>query len=85
MLKPCWTYDQVLDALGGPAGVAKVTHQTSGSVCNWRRRQGKFPCKHYPKMKIALEERGYFAPIALWSFAGARAPEHQPETGSQAA
>jgi hypothetical protein len=69
-LKPLWTYNAVLDALGGPGEVGKLTGQTSAAVCNWRRLRGVYPSKYYFTLKVALADRGFYAPIALFGFHG---------------
>jgi hypothetical protein len=69
-LKPLWTFNAVLDVLGGPGEVGKLTDQTSAAVCNWRRLRGLFPSKYYFTMKAALADRGFYAPISLFGFHG---------------
>jgi hypothetical protein len=76
-LTPLWTFEDVVDALGGTMAVARITHQRSSSaICSWRNHRGLFPAKYYFEIKGALAEAGYFAPISLFSFySSARARE----------
>ncbi|WP_338834765.1 hypothetical protein [Bradyrhizobium septentrionale] len=69
-LQPLWTFNDVVDALGGPVAVGRITGQTCAAVCNWRRYRGLFPSKYYFCMRAALADEGYFAPISLWGFYG---------------
>jgi hypothetical protein len=69
-LKPLWTFKKVVDALGGPVAVGRITGQTCAAVCNWRRYNGRFPSKYYFCMRAALADEGHFAPISLWGFYG---------------
>ncbi len=62
------TYNAVVDALGGPVAVGRLTGQTCAAVCNWRRYRGLFPSKYYFCMQTALADAGYRAPISLWGF-----------------
>jgi len=72
LLKPLWTYDEVVDALGGSGKVGKLCDgQSSAAVCNWKRVRGVFPSWYYFTIKAALADRGYFAPISLFGFHGA--------------
>jgi hypothetical protein len=66
-LSPLWTFDEVVDALGGLKGVEQLTGMTAATICNHRRRQ-VFPSKYYFCMKVGLDDRGFYAPISLWSF-----------------
>ena len=58
-LIPLWTYDDVVAALGGRNGVAKLTRQPAHAVSAWQNKRGKFPTKYYLIMKCALEDAGY--------------------------
>jgi hypothetical protein len=69
-LQPLWSFKEVVDALGGPVAVGRLTGQTCAAVCNWRRYRGLFPSKYYFCMRAALADEGYFAPISLWGFYG---------------
>ena len=62
--------NDVIDALGGPLMVGRLTDQTCAAVCNWRRIRGVFPSKYYFTLKCALADHGYFAPISLFGFHG---------------
>jgi hypothetical protein len=70
-LQPIWTFNEVVEVLGGPVAVGRLTGQTCAAVCNWRRHRGLFPSKYYFCMREALADDGYFAPISLWGFYGA--------------
>lgn len=59
------TAGEVMDALGGNAGVAELTGSTSKAVSNWRSF-GRFPAKFYLVMTAALAGKGMRAPAALW-------------------
>ena len=67
-LTPLWTFDEVVDALGGLKGVEQLTGMTPATTCNHRRMRQVFPCKYYFCMKAGLEDRGFYAPISLFSF-----------------
>ena len=66
-LTPLWTFDEVVDALGGNKGVEKLTGMSSPLVCGHRRR-GTFPAKYYFCIKAGLEDRGFYAPISMFGF-----------------
>ena len=65
------TTSEVLDALGGNAGVAELTGSKPKAVLNWRSFD-KFPANTYAVMIAALQERGKTAPASLW---GMKQPE----------
>jgi hypothetical protein len=68
-LQPLWTFNAVVDALGGTMAVARLTGQRSSSaICSWRNHRGLFPSKYYFEIKGALADRGFFAPVSLFSF-----------------
>ena len=69
MMQPVWTFEDVIDVLGGPSAVARLTYQHSQSIPIWRK-QGSFPTRYYFVMKCALADRGYYAPLSLWAFYG---------------
>ena len=68
ILKPLWTYDEVVAALGGPSSVARITGQARQAPVAWKKQTGKFPARHYSKIKFALAEVGHYAPIHLFTF-----------------
>jgi hypothetical protein len=68
LLKPLWTYDDVVAALGGKECVGKLTRQPPHAVNAWQKQRGKFPTKYYFAMKGALADAGYWAPIDLFAF-----------------
>lgn len=65
-MQPLWTFDAVIEALGGTAAVTKMTRQANSAVPNWRAKRGRFPSKYYASMKGSLARRGYYAPPELW-------------------
>lgn len=67
-LSPLWTYDAVLEALGGAKAVGILCDQNANAPYTWRSARGKFPAKYYFVMKGALRDAGYWAPIQLWGF-----------------
>jgi len=67
-LSPLWTYDAVLEALGGAREVGALCDQNANAAYAWRSARGKFPSKYYLTMKGALRDKGYWAPISLWGF-----------------
>jgi hypothetical protein len=69
-MTPLFDFDSVVDVLGGPTAVARLTyHRASQSVCNWRNKRGRlFPAKHYFVIKCALAEKGFLVPISLFDF-----------------
>jgi hypothetical protein len=68
LLKPVWTYDDVVTALGGWNGVAKITRQPPHAVKAWQKQRGKFPTKYYFAMKGALADAGYRVSLDLFGF-----------------
>jgi hypothetical protein len=72
-MRPLWDFDSVVEALGGTAKVARLTGNASSAVCVWRRHKGLFPAKYYFRMKGPLADRGYYAPISLFTFDGEHA------------
>lgn len=71
MLHPLWNFDDVVEALGGPTAVGRLTGQPASGVCNWKRGpRARFPPKYYFLIKLALEDKGYYAPLDLFGFVG---------------
>jgi hypothetical protein len=84
-LQPLWTFNEVLDVLGGPGAVGDICEGKScACVCNWRSYNGKFPAKYYWDIKAALADTdpGYFAPISLFTFNNSEA--HSKENNQAA-
>jgi hypothetical protein len=71
-MTPLWDHQSVVDVLGGPTAVGRLTRNLYGSnaVSNSVRRR-RFPAEHYFIMKEALADKGFFAPIELWGFTSA--------------
>jgi hypothetical protein len=82
-MKLLTTFDEVIDELGGLGEVAHLTGRSKSSVCNWRRKTGRFPTVLFFIMRRALKMRGATAPPALWGFTGELMPAD--EEGSLAA
>ena len=59
------TLSEVIDALGGPSAVAKLTGTKLPAVSNWQQF-GRFPAKTYLVMSNALKLHGKVASSALW-------------------
>jgi hypothetical protein len=72
MLLPVWTVDDIVETLGGPTAVGRLTGQPASGVCNWKRpgQSARIPPKYYFIIKVALEDRGYYAPLDLFGFRG---------------
>ena len=62
----------VIEALGGPEQVCKLTGANKKQAWNWHGRAGIFPAAYYVVMIRALQERNYEAPATLWSMKGIR-------------
>lgn len=54
----------VIDELGGTAGIAALTGAKPKAISVWRT--GSFPWKTYPVITAALHERGKSAPQSLF-------------------
>lgn len=59
------TSDEVIDALGGTARVAELTHRLPQSVSNWRKA-GRLPSDTFLIISGALKSKGMAAPPSLW-------------------
>lgn len=59
------TATQVFDALGGNAGVGKLTGAKSSAMSMWRQAES-FPPNTYVAMTDALRALGKTAPDSLW-------------------
>lgn len=55
----------VVEALGGPAAVARRLRRSPQQVCNWKA-DGLFPTWTDIPLKAALKAAGYAAPHRLW-------------------
>jgi hypothetical protein len=73
MKRVLFQFDDVVDALGGPTGVARLTGNLPHAIPAWRRKRGLFPSKHYFLIKCALEEQGLVASTTLFGFTDAAA------------
>jgi hypothetical protein len=62
------TFDAVIGELGGIKQVAELAGVTSGAVCHWRTRGGRFPAKLMERIQAELMVRGAIAPRCLWDF-----------------
>lgn len=64
------TQEAVFKALGGTSAVARLTKSKPSAVSSWKRTpDSRIPSKYYPTISAALAERGYCAPLDLFSFA----------------
>lgn len=59
------TTTQVMEALGGIAGVSALTGSPYGATENWRRAR-TFPARYFLVMFWALHNKGLTAPPELW-------------------
>ena len=59
------TVEDVINALGGPAAVAKLSAGTLNSIYNWRAAN-KFPADTYLLLQSELRLRHLVAPDHLW-------------------
>lgn len=62
------SFDEVVKTLGGVSKVARLVNQPASAVSNWRRVRGKFPPKYYMLFQHELQEAGYRASAACFSF-----------------
>ncbi|KYK50090.1 hypothetical protein A1D31_22530 [Bradyrhizobium liaoningense] len=68
-LQTLTTFKRVVDVLGGPVAVGRITEQSCAAVCNWRSyHSGLFPSKYYITINDALARLGYRAPASLFNF-----------------
>jgi hypothetical protein len=67
-MRTLWTFNEIVDALGGPTLTARLAGGNNVAAVGVWRRRNQFPCKYYPVMKAALETTGLKAPIEFWSF-----------------
>lgn len=65
---------KIVEVLGGPQEVAKLTHANLKAVWNWHGYFGLFPPNTYVKMIEELERLGYTAPPYLWKMKGFEKP-----------
>ena len=61
-------FDEVIAALGGGSATGRLCKSRPSAVCNWRRRQGRFPCRYYWEIRCALYARGYRPALHLFNF-----------------
>jgi DNA-binding transcriptional regulator YdaS (Cro superfamily) len=64
-----YTFDGVLDVLGGLKAAAALTGVTPAGVCKWRTQNGgRFPARTHPRIEAELARKGATAPRHLWDF-----------------
>jgi hypothetical protein len=63
-----YTFDGVIDALGGLKAVAALMNVSPGTVYQWRRTGAKFPARSLDRIAAELERIGAHAPRHLWFF-----------------
>jgi hypothetical protein len=66
---------QVMEALGGPERVVKLTKSTRQAVWNWYGYFEAFPPDTYVVMMRELARRGATAPPHLWKMRGYERPK----------
>lgn len=59
------TAREVIDALGGPTAVGRMTGDSPQAVCNWGKK-GRLQPETYVVLSAALLKRGLSAPTRLW-------------------
>ena len=62
------SFDSVVDVLGGPTEVGRLTGNFCSAVLAWEKRSGQFPAKHYLIIKSELADRGYWPAARLFTF-----------------
>lgn len=76
------TAKAVIEALGGPTAVARMTNRKPQHVVNWRAA-GRLPPKTFLVVSQALVERGKTAPSSLWGIdSPPSVPGDEPEVAS---
>jgi hypothetical protein len=72
-LRPLYDFEAVIYALGGTSALARMCElQAPAAVCNWRQRNGQFPCRYYWVIKRALADHGYVPARELFTFHAVR-------------
>jgi len=80
-----YTFDGVVDALGGLKAVAALTGVTSAAVCKWRTRDaGRFPARTHARIDAELARNGWTAPRHLWDFDPPREHADEPKRAKRA-
>lgn len=69
-LRRVFTTSDVMNALGGPAGVSTLTGAPYKRVWDWQAAE-RFPARYFLVMWTELINRGCFAPPKLWGQAEA--------------
>jgi len=78
------TFDAVVCELGGIKHVAKLANVTSGAVCHWRTRGGRFPAKLMERIQAELMVRGAVAARCLWDFDPPKTFDDEPKRAKRA-
>lgn len=51
-----WTWDSIIDAIGGTKGVAEGLGESASTVSGWRTRPGGIPGRHWSAVvRLAVE------------------------------
>jgi len=80
-----YTFDGVIDALGGLKAVAELTGVTPAAVCKWRtQNRSRFPARTFDQVEAELARVGAFAPRHLWDFDPPRNYDDDPERAKSA-
>jgi hypothetical protein len=83
VLTPLETFDEIVDALGGKAAVARLTDNKDTAPRVWQEKTGRFPTKYYFTISAALADRGYYAPLSLFGFHSKKRRSRRSKTTSK--
>jgi hypothetical protein len=80
-----YTFDGVVDALGGLKATAELTGVSLAAVCKWRTRDGaRFPARTHPRIETELARKNWMAPRHLWNFDPPRQYDDEPKRAKRA-
>jgi hypothetical protein len=80
-----YTFDGVLDALGGLKAVAALAGITPAGVCKWRTQNGgRFPARSFDRIQAELARKNATAPRHLWDFDPPREYDDEPRRAKRA-
>lgn len=72
-----YTFDGVIDGLGGNKATADLLEVTPSMVTHWRRA-GRFPARSWPRIEAELARKDATAPRALFDFDPPREYDDEP-------
>jgi hypothetical protein len=78
-----YTFDGVVDAIGGNKAVASLLGVTQAMVTYWRRA-GRFPARSMPRIEAELARKNRTAVRDLWDFDPPRNYDDDPERAKSA-